>query len=81
MTTPDLTDRHVVVLGGSSGIGLGTATAAGAAGARVTVVSSSAGRVKAAVHVLPGSAQHDGRAVDLGDPESVSELFAEVGEI
>jgi NAD(P)-dependent dehydrogenase (short-subunit alcohol dehydrogenase family) len=81
VTTPDLADRHVVVLGGSSGIGLGTATAAGAAGARVTVVSSSPSRVKAAVDVLPGSAPHDGRAVDLSDPDSISELFAEVGEI
>lgn len=76
VATPDLTDRHVVVLGGSSGIGLGTATAAAAAAARVTVVSSSASRVKAAVDGLPGSGQHDGRAVDLGDPDAISELFA-----
>ncbi|HZC50870.1 MAG TPA: SDR family oxidoreductase [Mycobacterium sp.] len=81
VTTPDLTGRHLVVLGGSSGIGFGTATAAAAAAARVTVVSSSASRVKAAVDMLPGSGQHDGRAVDLTDPDAISELFAEFDAI
>jgi NAD(P)-dependent dehydrogenase (short-subunit alcohol dehydrogenase family) len=77
----DLADQHVVVLGGSSGIGLSTATAAAAAAARVTVVSSSASRVKAAVDMMPGSGQHDGRAVDLSDPDAISELFAALDEI
>jgi NAD(P)-dependent dehydrogenase (short-subunit alcohol dehydrogenase family) len=44
-----LKGSHVLVLGGSSGIGLATATAAAAAGASVTVASRSSDKVSAAI--------------------------------
>ncbi len=44
----DFSNQHVFVAGGTSGINLGIATAFGAAGARVTVLSRSAEKVEAA---------------------------------
>jgi len=50
---------RVVVLGGSSGIGLATAQAAAAAGAHVTIASRSAERLRAALDGLgPQAASH-----------------------
>ena len=75
----ELTNQRVVVLGGTSGIGLATAAAAAAAGAMVTVVSSRQTSVAKALAVLPaGSA---GRAVDLAQPSEVTALFDDLGEI
>lgn len=65
--------QRVVVLGGTSGIGLATAVAAASAGASVTVVSSSKERVEQALSVLPVDAT--GSAVDLTDESAVAGLF------
>lgn len=70
-------DQRVVILGGTSGIGLATAQAAAAEGAAVVVASSSAGRVEAALQQLPDTAE--GRTVDLLDEAAVGDLFVEVG--
>ncbi|MFG1358438.1 SDR family oxidoreductase [Xanthobacter pseudotagetidis] len=75
----DLQDKHVVVLGGSSGIGLSTARAAAAQGARVTIASSRRARVEAALAELPaGSA---GVTVDLADEAAVAAFFAGLGSL
>lgn len=72
-----LNTSTVVVLGGTSGIGLATAKAAAARGARVVVASRSQSRVEAALAVLPqGSA---GYAVDVAVASAVQQLFTEVG--
>jgi NAD(P)-dependent dehydrogenase (short-subunit alcohol dehydrogenase family) len=68
-----LQGQRVVVLGGTSGIGLATAVAAASAGASVTVVSSSKERVERALAVLPEGST--GAAVDLADADAVRELF------
>jgi NAD(P)-dependent dehydrogenase (short-subunit alcohol dehydrogenase family) len=70
-------DQRVVLLGGTSGIGLAAATAAAAAGASVVVASSSAARVDAALERLPATAE--GRVVDLLDEAAVGALFVEIG--
>jgi NAD(P)-dependent dehydrogenase (short-subunit alcohol dehydrogenase family) len=75
----DLHGQRVVVLGGTSGIGLATAAVAAASGAEVTVVSSRKASVERALAELPpGTAGH---AVDLTDAASVQTFFGELGDI
>jgi NAD(P)-dependent dehydrogenase (short-subunit alcohol dehydrogenase family) len=72
-----LNEQRIIVLGGTSGIGLATAQAAAAGGAEVVVVSSSEARVAAALGGLPDTAT--GRVVDLSDESDVRVAFAEIG--
>ena len=72
-----LNGKRIVVLGGSSGIGLATAQAASTAGASVVVASSNEGRVNAAVATLPAGAA--GYAVDLTDERAMKDFFAGLG--
>ena len=73
------TGQRIVVIGGSSGMGLATAHAATEAGAAVTIASSSKERVDAALAGLPDSC--DGAVLDVRDEAAVSGLFARVGEL
>jgi NAD(P)-dependent dehydrogenase (short-subunit alcohol dehydrogenase family) len=50
-----LTSQRVVIIGGSSGMGLATARAAAAAGAAVTIGASNPEGLKAALAGLPGT--------------------------
>lgn len=74
-----LKGKKVVVLGGSSGLGLATAKAAAAEGANVVVVSSNAARVQKAVAELPGNGF--GMQSDLSDEASIKRLFEEIGSL
>lgn len=74
---PSLQGQRVVLLGGTSGLGLATAQAAAAAGADVVVASSSQRRVDAALQSLPAGAR--GHAVDLSREEAVRALFEQLG--
>ena len=74
-----LTGQRVVVIGGSSGMGLATARAAAEAGAAVTIASSSKERIDAALAELPDSCE--GIALDVRDEAGVADLFARVGEL
>lgn len=70
-------DSRVVILGGTSGIGLATAKAVAAAGASVVVASRNAASVEAALAELPaGSA---GRAVDASSTADLEAFFAAIG--
>ena len=66
--------QDVLVVGGSSGIGLATARAFAEAGARVTIASRSPGRLDAAVKDIG----HDARAVvlDTADALAVEALLS-----
>jgi NAD(P)-dependent dehydrogenase (short-subunit alcohol dehydrogenase family) len=75
----DLRGQRVVVLGGTSGIGLATAAAAAVAGARLTVVSRRRASVERALAELPPGA--DGHEVDLTDAASVQTFFGDLGDI
>ena len=70
--------KRVVILGGSSGIGLAVAQQAASQGASVVIVSSSAERVQKAVESLGGAAQ--GQVIDVSDERAVAAFFSELGE-
>jgi NAD(P)-dependent dehydrogenase (short-subunit alcohol dehydrogenase family) len=73
----DLQNKRVVVLGGSSGIGLAVAEQAASLGAKVVVVSSSAERLQKAIESIGGDAQ--GQAVDVSDERAVQSFFTKLG--
>jgi NAD(P)-dependent dehydrogenase (short-subunit alcohol dehydrogenase family) len=73
-----LEGKRIVVLGGSSGIGLAIAQAAGAEGAKVVIASSNQGRVNEALKSLPASAE--GHAADLGSEAAIKALFERIGD-
>jgi NAD(P)-dependent dehydrogenase (short-subunit alcohol dehydrogenase family) len=72
-----LNGQRVVVLGGTSGIGLAAAEAAARDGATPVVVSSSPAKVEAALARLPHGAE--GQAVNLLDEAAMRSFFAEIG--
>ena len=73
----NLTDKRLVVIGGTSGIGLATAKAAAEAGAEVVIVSGRSSSVERALAELPGKAT--GHAVDVLDAAAVDSMFAQIG--
>jgi NAD(P)-dependent dehydrogenase (short-subunit alcohol dehydrogenase family) len=72
-----LQDKRVVVVGGSSGIGLAVAQLAAAQGAKVVIVSSNAERVQKAAESIGPEAQ--GHAVDVSDERAIATFFAKLG--
>jgi NAD(P)-dependent dehydrogenase (short-subunit alcohol dehydrogenase family) len=73
----DLQQQRVVVVGGSSGIGLAVAQQAASQGAKVVIASSNAERVQKAVEGISGEAQ--GQAVNVSDEGAVAAFFAKLG--
>ncbi len=74
-----LSKQRIVVVGGSSGMGLATAKTAARDGAAVTVVSSNPERIDAAVAELPDGC--DGAVLDVRDENAIAALFQRVGEL
>jgi len=70
--------QRVVVIGGTSGIGLAVAGAVARGGGVPIVASSTKERIDEAVEALGGAAE--GHRVDAGDEDSIRALFAQVGE-
>ncbi|WP_405988254.1 SDR family oxidoreductase [Streptomyces sp. NBC_00986] len=70
----DLSVSTVVVIGGSSGIGLETARQAHAAGAKIVITGRDQGRLDAARDELGASAAR----LDLGDATGLHRFFAEL---
>jgi NAD(P)-dependent dehydrogenase (short-subunit alcohol dehydrogenase family) len=73
-----LNDKRIIILGGTSGIGLTVAQAAAAEGARVTIASSNSARVSEALATLPPGAE--GRTVDLTNEAAIKAFFAAAGD-
>src|SRR3954470_11994420 len=69
--------QRIVILGGTSGIGLATAERAAAEGATVIVASSRTDRIDAALERLPASAE--GYTVDVRREEEIRDLFNRLG--
>lgn len=76
--THQLADTHVLIVGGTSGIGLSAAIQAQAAGAKVTVMGSDATRAAqvAAEHGLAGW-----RAADVTRSEAIEQALADIGHV
>jgi NAD(P)-dependent dehydrogenase (short-subunit alcohol dehydrogenase family) len=74
-----LKNSRVLVIGGTSGIGLGVATAVAERGAVPIVASRKQSNVDAALARLPQSAC--GATVDLADEASLDQLVRTVGDI
>jgi len=72
-----LRDKRVVILGGSSGIGLAVAEEAASQGAKVVIASSNAERVRKAAESVGGEVK--GQAVDVSDERAVEAFFARLG--
>ena len=70
-------NKRVVILGGSSGIGLAVAELAASQGAKIVIASSNAERIQRAVESVGVNAQ--GQIVDLSDEQSVETLFTKLG--
>lgn len=81
MFTP-ITDRTVLITGGSRGIGKGMAQVFGAAGARVVISGRNGATVQTVVDELTATgAQIHGCTADVGDPEQVRALVAKTIEL
>jgi NAD(P)-dependent dehydrogenase (short-subunit alcohol dehydrogenase family) len=72
-----LEKRRVVIIGGSSGIGLAVAKEAASQGANVVIVSSNAERVQEAIQSIGGKAR--GQAVDVSGEKAVESFFTNLG--
>ncbi|MFE2881414.1 SDR family oxidoreductase [Streptomyces graminifolii] len=73
-----LQGQRIVVIGGTAGIGLAVAEAAGQEGARVVVASRRQESVDAALKRLPEDAE--GRVLDASDEDAVRDFFAGLGD-
>lgn len=74
-----LSGQKIVVIGGSSGMGLATARAAAGDGAEVTIASSQRERVDAALATLPAGCT--GTALDVRDETAVAAFFGGHGPL
>ncbi|MHA3023447.1 SDR family oxidoreductase [Mycobacterium sp. BMJ-28] len=75
----NLTNARVLVIGGTSGIGLGVASAVADRGGTPIVLSRNQSSVDRALAGLPGHAR--GATVDLTDPAGLRRLADEIGQI
>jgi NAD(P)-dependent dehydrogenase (short-subunit alcohol dehydrogenase family) len=73
----NLDGKRVVVLGGTSGIGLAVARKAAGEGASIVIASSSQAKVDRALQQLSGSIA--GLTIDLTQEDSIRSFFAELG--
>jgi NAD(P)-dependent dehydrogenase (short-subunit alcohol dehydrogenase family) len=73
-----LEDRHALVTGGATGIGLAITKSLVAAGARVTIASRNIERVNAVAAELEGV---DGVALDVTNPKDISAVFEQSGPV
>ena len=74
----ELFEKRIVVLGGSSGIGLAVAQQVVAGGARAIIASSNTDRVKQAVATLDGNAE--GYPLDLTNERDIQDFFQKIGD-
>ena len=72
-----LENKRVVIIGGSSGIGLAVAKEAASQGADVVIVSSNAERVQDAIQSIGENAR--GEAIDVSDEKAVEGFFTNIG--
>jgi len=74
-----LANKRMLIVGGSSGIGLATAHAAATAGAKVAIAGRTAAKLKAAARRIGDSV--DTYRVDISKERAAKALFAKVGKL
>lgn len=74
-----LKEKKVVIIGGSSGIGLASAKAAAKAGAYVLIAGRSQGKLHKALMEIEGEAE--ARPIDVTQEGEVEKFFVEIGGI
>lgn len=74
-----MSGQRVIVVGGSSGMGLATARAAAREGAKVTIASSDRKRIDAALRELPDGCT--GAIVDVRDESQVAAVFEQFQKV
>jgi NAD(P)-dependent dehydrogenase (short-subunit alcohol dehydrogenase family) len=74
-----LPQQRVLIIGGSSGMGLATAQRLGRSGAEVFIAGRDAARLEAAVRSIEGNAQ--GIAADFTDASSLAALVGRIGRL
>jgi len=74
-----LTNKRVLVFGGSSGIGLAIAKAAAWEQAQIIIVSSNQQRVDQALSLIPGT--HLGYTADLSNEAEIKQVLEKIGQI
>src|ERR1700731_3774046 len=74
----ELSGKRIVVLGGSSGIGLAVAQQDVAQGAAAIIASSNADRVKQAITTLDGKTE--GHTLDLSNERDIQNFFQRIGD-
>lgn len=79
MFTKNLKDKTIIVIGGSSGIGLAVATMAHALGANVTLTSRDVNKALAVATGLGSTVK--GLALDIDNEQAVQELFHSFAQI
>jgi NAD(P)-dependent dehydrogenase (short-subunit alcohol dehydrogenase family) len=78
ITLPTLEGQHVVIVGGSSGMGLAVAQRSRMLGAEVTLVGRTEGKLRSAAEKVGGAKVV---AADMRDAKAMSELFAAVAKV
>jgi NAD(P)-dependent dehydrogenase (short-subunit alcohol dehydrogenase family) len=76
---PRLTGQHVVIVGGSSGVGLALAAQCARAGARLTLLARDIAKLRDAAGGLVGDVQV--RSVDLRRSETISPAVEKLGAV
>lgn len=74
-----LTDKRVVIIGGSSGMGLASARAAAAAGAYVLIAGRSKEKLHRAMDEIEGEVE--GHTLDVTREDEVRDFFAGIGAL
>jgi NAD(P)-dependent dehydrogenase (short-subunit alcohol dehydrogenase family) len=74
----ELSGKRIVVLGGSSGIGLEVAQQVVTRGARAIIASSNRDRVERAIATLDGKAE--GHTLDLSNEREIQTFFQKIGD-
>ncbi len=74
-----LTDKRVVIIGGSSGMGLATAQAAAEAGAYVLIAGRSKEKLHRAMEEINGDV--DGHTLDVTREDEIRDFFAGIGTL
>jgi NAD(P)-dependent dehydrogenase (short-subunit alcohol dehydrogenase family) len=74
----NLSEKRIIIIGGSSGLGLAVAQAGAIAGARIVIAGRSEERLQNALKAIQGKAE--GLRLDVRNEEEVKSFFSKIGE-